>query len=553
MLLLSAAVVAVPAKRGVKKTLVLSDGTTVQAQLVGDEFGHYWVAADGKAYQEESGAGYYKLVNAQNINSSAQQRRAQVNEERTRRLAARRVGEVGNYAGKKRGIVILVNFSDTKFKPAHDKALFQRMANEEGFSWGDFKGSMYDYFKKQSLGQFELTFDVVGPVTVSKTSAYYGENSKDEQEEDLHPAEMVIEAVDLAKNEVTDWNQYDWDGDGWIDQVYIVYAGLAESGGGDANTIWPHAYSLYSAKYYGDGTGPVQVGKNLRVNTYACGSELADTDKIDGIGTMCHEFSHCLGYPDFYDTEYSGGNGMSYWDLMDQGCYNDDGYQPAGYTSYERWMAGWAEPTVLETDDVQVTEMGDLQTTAQSYVIYNKGNRNEFYLLENRQFTAWDASLPGCGLLILHVDYDQSIWNANKPNNDKDHQRMTWVAADNEYQTVVYDGEEYLSWMGLSTDTYPYKTNNTFSRMSSPAATFFNKNTDGTKFLDSSIEQITQNSNGTIAFKFIANKTAGIHHLSAVQTEQTPIYMLDGRYVGNNPSQLPLGVYIVNGKKIIKK
>ena len=114
---------------------------------------------------------------------------------------------------------------------------------------------------------------------------------------------------------------------------------------------------------------------------------------------MCHEFSHCLGYPDFYDTGYSGGQGMCDWDLMDSGSYNGDGYQPAGYTSYERWFAGWETPITLEAEDVSVTNMKSLQSGGESYIIYNKKNREEYFLLENRQSDGWDESLYGAGLL----------------------------------------------------------------------------------------------------------------------------------------------------------
>ena len=495
------AVMAVPAKPGLWKTLKLSDGTEVRAQLRGDEFGHYWLGENGLAYSESGTKGVYKMIDATTVVANAKARRQLANANRMKRLT-RRVGNVGSYTGQKKGIILLVNFSDVKFKAANNNALYKRIANEEGFSEGDFVGSMADYFKAQSRGQFELDFDVIGPLTVSHAAAYYGANDDDDQ--DQHPGEMVCEAVELAKAYVSDWTQYDWDGDGEVDQVYVVYAGQGEADGGAANTIWPHAYDLYSSNYYGDGSGPVQVGTNLYVNTYACGSELNGSNKIEGIGTMCHEFSHCLGYPDFYDTDYSGGWGMDCWDLMDQGSYNGDGFVPAGYTSYERWMAGWITPIVLEDEDVTVTNMKSLQEGGNAYVIYNKNNRDEFYLLENRQYVNWDSELYGCGLLILHVDYDANVWEANEPNDDPKHQRMTWVAADNEYQYGTWQGTKYLTGEGLATDPFPYNTNNKFNCDTQPAAKFYNKANTMATNMTSSVEDITQNSDGTISFKFVA-------------------------------------------------
>ena len=505
LVMLALTAMAVPAKRGQQKMLTLANGTEVKATLVGDEHGHYWLADDGAAYVDVDGI--YQQVDAQQIAEKAKVRRQTVNSKRVKRLqASRRVGEVGSYTGKKRAIIILVNFKNVTFESTN--AYFNRIANEENFKDGSFKGSMADYFKAQSRGKFELDFDVVGPVTVSENASYYGKN--DSEGNDLYPGKMVIEAVKLAKDSVSNWKQYDWDNDGYVDQVYVVYAGQGEADGGAASTIWPHAYTLSSAKAYGDGTGPVTVATGLKVDTYACGSELDGYGNVGGIGTMCHEFSHCLGYPDCYDIDYSGGWGMDIWDLMCSGSYNGDGYLPAGYTSYERWEAGWEEPTVLEDEDVNVSSLPSLQSSGQSYIIYNKKNRDEYYMLENRQQDGWDAGLPGAGLLIVHVDYNESVWANNQPNDDPNHQRMTWVQADNKLQTTRYMGEEYLTLEGLETDLFPYNSNNSFNRSTKPAAKLFNNNVDGTKYLTSSVEDITRNADGSIAFKFVAQYNSSV-------------------------------------------
>ena len=497
-LLMSVGGFAIPAKPGLKRMITLTDGTTVSAMLIGDEYAHYWLDAKGQAYQSV-GNDVYQRIDVQAVKQRAAVRRSAANQQRKGRLATRRVGGVGSLTGKKKGLIILVNFSDVTFRSSNNKALYQRIANEKNFSYGKFKGSMYDYFYDQSEGQFELTFDIVGPVTVSKKQSYYGEN--DSNGDDMHPAEMVIEALKLADPQVNFAN-YDWDGDNVVDQVYVVYAGKGEADGGDESTIWPHEYNLFSANYYGDGEGRQKLD-GVWVNTYACGGELnGRTGYIAGIGTMCHEFSHCLGYPDFYDIDYSGGQGMGYWDLMDIGNYNGDGYRPAGYTSYERWMAGWKEPIELTTTQ-DIDNMGALQNYgSNTYIIYNKGNRNEYFLLENRQKTKWDADLPGAGLLILHVDYDATAWSRNKPNDDPNHQRLTWIPADNQYQYEIYQGTKHYTEEGAANDPFPYGSVNAFGKNTTPAATLYNKNEDGTYYLDASVENIIQNSNGTISFCF---------------------------------------------------
>ena len=499
---------AVPAKRGQWKTLKLQDGTEVRATLVGDEHGHFWKAENGQAYMKQGDV--YVAVDAQQIIKKAKARRAKVNAQRVQR---RTFGHPTTILGQKKAIMILVNFKDKKYQTGHDNALFQKIANQENYNEGKFKGSMADYFKAQSRGKFELDFDVVGPVTVSKNQLYYGQN--DDAGNDMYAGEMVCEAVKLAKEQISDWTPYDWDNDGNVDQVYVVYAGKGEADGGEDYTIWPHAYSLSDAKTYGDGTGPVTVGTNLKVDSYACGPELnGSTGDITGIGVMCHEYSHCLGYPDFYDIDYSDGQGMGEWDLMDSGSYNGDSYQPAGYTSYERWFAGWEEPIELKAEDVSVTGMKSLQDGGEFYIIYNDKNADEYYLLENRQLDGWDASLSYAGLLILHCDYDVNVWEQNGPNDDPNHQRMTVVPADGEYSYFTYENMKYYD----PAEPFPHNGVNAFNknfkikRNDKPAenaAKFFTKTSNGTYWMNGSVENITQNADGTISFNYVANYAGG--------------------------------------------
>ena len=143
LVLAATSVLAVPAKPGLTRTITLADGTTTTARLVGDEFGHYWLTADGTAYREDASTQLFHPIDLQVQTSKAAARRAAANAKRSRRLSsARRVGQVGNYTGKKRGIIILVNFSNTTFKATN--ATFNDIANKKNYNSGDFKGSMYD-------------------------------------------------------------------------------------------------------------------------------------------------------------------------------------------------------------------------------------------------------------------------------------------------------------------------------------------------------------------------------------------------------------------------
>ena len=516
LIVVTVAVMAMPAKRGIKRTITLPNGTEKTVTLVGDEHLHYFVDADGNAYTNKGGS--YVKADINQLKKRGLERRKAAQRHRIARMSrlqknasARRLArKASNFTGKKKGLIILVEFSDKSFMETNNKALYNRIANEKNFKHGDFIGSVSDYFYAQSYGTFELSFDIAGPVKLSKKQSYYGQNDSDGN--DMHPGEMVIEALNAIKD-TTDFAQYDWDGDKEVDQVYIIYAGRGEADGGPGNVIWPHEYTLTEEGMSEAGIKP-QTFNGITIDTYACSNEIDENSQTAGIGNICHEFSHCLGYPDMYDTEYQN-SGMGYWDLMDAGAYNGNGFCPPEYTSYERWVAGWKEPIELKNDTV-ITNMKAISENGDCFIMRNDNCDTEYYLLENRQFTGWDKELPGSGLLILHVDYYEDVWNDNSVNttsglydNGKGHECMTWVAADNVKKYTVYQGDRYYDLYDMVTDTYPYEKCDSFSNRSKPAATVYHKNTDGSKYLNKKVTGIKQNKDGSISFNFALDSGSG--------------------------------------------
>ena len=495
LLLTALAIQAVPAKP-VKKTVQLQDGSVVELTLRGDEHFSYLTDATGTPF--------LMRANGKAERTTASFIEEKWTEQREKRLekmhatggssrASRRVGTSGTTTGKHRGLVILVQFTDVPFVTNNAQAVFKRFFNETGYSENGMAGSVKDYFYAQSYKQLDIDFDVVGPFTTTREMAYYGKHSKKgtTEENDQHPAEMVAEAVDAAAAAGVDFTKYDWNGDNEVDQVFVIYAGYAEAQGAGANTIWPHEWTIEA------GTGSKKVYNGITVNTYGCSSELRgdginDTGIMDGIGTACHEFSHCLGIPDMYDT--SGDNfAMGSWDIMCYGSYNGDSNTPSAYTSYERWFAGWMEPTEIKTM-TRIKDMEPITEKPEAYILYNEKDKNEYYLLENRQKIGFDAAQYGHGLLILHVDYRQSAWEYNTVNVDPNHQRMTIIPADGEL--IAYSAKS------LAGDPWPGTSGNTeLTNYTTPAATLYNANSDGTKFMNKAIDNITEDTeNQTVSF-----------------------------------------------------
>ena len=578
---------AVPAKQA-KKTLTLADGTQVVATLMGDEYMNWWQADNGMRYVEsQDKEGVYEAANMDIMTATAEMRRAQVGEKRAKRLNSVRKSadlssfggqqrvQIGDehvtYEGKKKGIIILVQFPDSKFEAGHDNAYYNMVANEKGLTHEDgYVGSVSDYFLSQSNGKFELDFDIAGPYTLSHITSYYGKNEG--ANIDVKVGYMIQEGCDAAVADGFNFNDYDWDGDGYADQVFVLYAGLGEASGGDAKTVWPHEYQIrYTCvgkvlNYTAEGKG--------KVDTYACANEMerviseytgqyTNEKKLAGIGTICHEFSHCLGFADMYDTTSNGANyGMGFFDVMASGSYNGGGFSPCNYTAYERIYAGWTEPIVLE-DPASVKAMKSSQDYGRPFIIYNDKHPEEFFTLENREQKGWDAALYGSGMMITHVDYDQTKWGTNQVNaSASDHQRCTIFHADNDAS-----GQDLGS---IQNDLYPYMVkgmvmNDELTDDSRPAAKLYNKNDDGTKYMGKPVTAIRKNADGTMSFDFMGgseenildnttapNETAIKDIKADTRKADNRVYSIDGRYLGDDINALGKGLYIVGGKKELK-
>lgn len=498
------------------------------------------------------GVGCWRTATARHKTTARMMSRQQVN-----------VGERNNYYGKKKGLVILAEFTDTKFANGHDRDKYNDILNSPGYTSNEgFIGSVNDYFRDQSAGLFDLQFDVLGPYTTKYSYKYYGKN--DDKELDLLPQDMIIEMC-LAADADVNFADYDWDGDGEVDEVFVVYAGKGESDNTNKpDLIWPHMWTLEEA------CGNTLTLDGVDINVYACANELRSSGRINGIGTFCHEFSHCMGLPDFYDIFHSGSFGMDVFDMMSEGNYRGDTFTPVGYTAYEKMMCGWADPIVLRDEDVAVDALKPISENGNTYIIYNDAHPDEYYMIENRQKTGWDINYPAKGLMIIHVDYDAEVWVNNIPNTiisledalkeeltcGNDHQRMTIFHADNDDDSSYWSKTgQYYRKNTLTTDLYPYLSNDSLTATSAPAATLFHENSQGTKLMQGAILDITQHKDGTMSFRYRANKSIpdAIRTVVSTASRHDTIYDLQGRAVGNDLNALPPGIYVVNGKKCGKK
>ena len=459
------------------------------------------------------------------------------------------------HTGSPKAPVLLVQFADVKFSSTDPKRSFNDYMNAQGaltaYDMAEDRnhGSVRQYFSDMSNGTFTPQFDVIGPVTVSKKSTYYGEGS---MEAGSRIYEMINEVCDKA-HQLTDLSTYDANHDGLIDGVYIIFAGFSESiGGNSTDDIWPKAGVVP--------TGLQRTFGTVKAARFAMSSERNYNPSyaakkppykhICGVGLFCHEFSHTLGLPDTYSNIPEDNQEMEYWDLMDNGEYTDNGFTPTPYTPWEKETMGWIKIDTLRNIEKVTLNPGD-------YCKIISETSNEYLILENLQKTGWAKKMLGHGMLVYRIDYPYSTVNmTDLPNSTAGKPAITVVPADgllmSSYKVhnkddaptpqFPYSRKQYID--SHAGDPYPGTSN-----ITEILSVRLNNST-----LQKPIYQIIERPDSVITFNFLRKDIpAGIATLIEEKNNTTDnrVFTIDGRFVGTTTKGLPKGVYIVNKKKII--
>lgn len=437
------------------------DGSIINVRLVGDEYFHYFVNADDESLLMRSDGSFAYAAFDDSLRLRPASDPCKASDFKSLFSKAASIGiqkrnpslSLPVYPGQRRipglvpsatfpaqgsqpVLVILVEYQDVKFNLDNPADYFSRMLNEEGFSDYFATGSARDWFIHSSAGAFSPEFDVYGPVTLQKRREYYGGN--DAFGQDFAPQKMAVEAC-RALNPDVDFSKYDCDGDGYIDNVFIVYAGRGEASGGPADSVWPHAWTLSSAE-----PGQRYTFDNVVLNRYACSNEWELSDlgngfRPVGIGTFIHEFSHVMGLPDLYSTKYVDGSFTpGAWSAMDYGPYNNDGCTPPQYSAWERAALGYLMPEPLpDSGNLGIEPL----ETGVAYIASPSEDADEFFILENRRLSGWDAFIPAAGMLVWHIDYEPEVWRTNSVNNVPGHNYVDIIEADGTCSENSRDGD----------------------------------------------------------------------------------------------------------------
>lgn len=506
---------AAPAKKGTV-TFTQPDGSTFRGYIRGDEFCHvkttlsgkmiaqdgdgWWCyashSAEGKICISESHVNQADIATlSTNVTSAAalpdpSEKRARFNRLTGERLAATRsflgtegatVTKAASLPKQKHGIVILAQFKDVQFK--YTKENFENMLTQEGYSFNGATGSAADYFNAQFGGSVEFSFDVSDIVQLPENVKYYGGNDSDGN--DKNAVQMAIDACKGAAETGVDFSKYDDDNDGYVDNVFIVFAGGDEADGAGDDCIWAHAYYIES----GEGQKLELSGK--RIDSYACASELTPTYEefgggygltytLSGIGTFCHEYSHTFGLPDLYDTDYqqSGGQSEALWTttgLMDGGNSNNGGNTPPNYNAIDRECLGLGEALELTEGSISLEPINH----DGRYYKIDTDIAGEYFLLECRSSNElWDKYIGGSGMLVYHIDksvnyagksdtYGRTLtasqrWNYNEVNCRPDRQCADLIEADPKAVSQARRGTSFYPTDALRKRIFfPYGSYNT--------------------------------------------------------------------------------------------
>ncbi len=515
---------AMPAKPG-WSTVTQSDGTTLKIQVVGNAFNNAILTTDGLTVERGVDGDFYytsaltglTAVRAHDVNQRTASETAFIEIQRNTlkmqhqsyQLPSPRTGRLGAVGcnsesgvpalGERRIPIILVEFADKKFNNTRERIIDAMLTGEE---------SVGQYFRDQSNGLYQPVFDVYGIYTLSQNREYYGGRTSATKDKGI--GWMVTEACQLASADGVSFKPYDTNKDYYCDVVIIIYAGVGEAQAATTHpeAIWPCNWTLEAAKYYSrGGNGPFSPGMDdPYVNHFAVFNELHGSNDygktIDGIGTFVHEFGHCLGLPDLYDTSNKDHYGMGNWDVMCLGCYNNDTYTPIGYSAYEKVFMGWVKYIMPEPDTYYTLPVWNQKSanTDQALYVVSPLNKDEYFIFENRRRQGWDRYIPGQGILVTHITYKSGRWTNNTPNNE-DIQLVTLLAADNK-----------LSQYSESNDLWPYGSRNAVTDKSAPATVLYMTSggtiTGSAGFLEKPVTDMVINSDGTASFWYMKKTDA---------------------------------------------
>jgi immune inhibitor A len=327
-----------------------------------------------------------------------------------------------------------------------------------------------DYFSDASYGQIDLvTVNLPSSVGWSRAPqpySYYVDSGFGLDSPYPNNSQgMVQDLVNLVDPQV-DFSQYDNDGDGVVDVVMVIHSGPGAELSGDPNDIWSHQWGI-----------PATRLDNVWISKYTVQPEYWRNPGDMTIGVYAHELAHGFGLPDLYDIDGDSW-GIGRWGLMGHGAWlgpTGFGERPCHLSAWSKVEIGFATPTDIVANQTDLQIQGATMAS-DIYRIYPDGApSNEYFLLENRQKSGYDAYLPSAGMLIWHIDDAKASFD----NSDNSEQWYPGLPTDQHYRVALEQADgfwelEQKNDLGDAGDPFPGSSGaSSFTTATTPAATLY--------------------------------------------------------------------------------
>lgn len=252
-------------------------------------------------------------------------------------------------------LVVPVQFSDVAAITSADLNKLNLAFNGGGDDTG--WQSVNTYYAASSYGKLNVSFDIAGynlagvnsVYTAQHNSSYYANYNETVSDGDYQYTEYGSDAL---FREVLAWlegridlTQYDSNGDGCIDSVYLIYS--ADVDYSADSFYWAYVTWYMGAEQY-DGLDAYYylfAGFDFMDEDADSADGFEYNGKIDGLqinaSTYIHETGHLLGLDDYYDYYPNSGSdeGVGGADMMD--------YTVGDHSAYSKIMLGWTTPQIV--------------------------------------------------------------------------------------------------------------------------------------------------------------------------------------------------------------
>lgn len=360
------------------------------------------------------------------------------------------------YSKNQKLLVILTEFSDVKLSTSVDKwrEYFFSPSHSVGKYYSDVSNQMINIAPAEESYQ---DADGIIKVTLDYEHPNYGDKIKNQ---------YTIARDSIAKaDDFIDFSKYDTNYNGYIDSNELIIVNIAS--GYEYEKEIPYKSVKGHRGFISEGN---TIFDDIDIESYALIGEMhydsyhKDEPYMATIAVGAHEMGHLIGLPDLYDTDLSS-SGIGHFGLMGYGVSEylkgqKSGDTPLEFSPWSRITLGFTDPKIVKTSGI--------------YEVYSKGsgkynvlkvpiNENEYFLIENRDFTRYDEPLSkyskSGGIMIWHID--ESVINNgifdNIVNDNENHKGVDIEESDQvrvgysqlDKEATVYNYDPYYRASGV--------------------------------------------------------------------------------------------------------